>query len=374
MRVLMLSWEYPPVVVGGLGRHVHALATQLAAQRARGRRALPATCRHGRDHAPQRPICRARASGGPRGRGPRALRLREGPAGVDPRDGSRDDARRPGSGSVATRTSSTRTTGWSHTRPWRSPRRSACRWWRRSTRPRPGGTRLAVAPDEPAGALGGVVAGERGRLADHVFFRHAARGGASVRCGHRRGFRAAQRHRAGWLAGAGRGRRRRPASYSPHGDPLLLFFGRIEWEKGIQDLIAALPRIRRLHRGTRVVMAGGGSQTEWLQEQARKHRVLRAGRSSPASSTDTTLGLLSGPTRSCCPPATSRSGSWRWRPRRPELRGHVHRGRAGRSGLDGVTGCPSSPVTWRAHSRGPRRTRTIPPSPGAARRTRAKHV
>ena len=27
----MLSWEYPPVVVGGLGRHVHALATALAA-------------------------------------------------------------------------------------------------------------------------------------------------------------------------------------------------------------------------------------------------------------------------------------------------------------------------------------------------------
>ena len=31
MRVLMVSWEYPPVVVGGLGRHVHALATALAA-------------------------------------------------------------------------------------------------------------------------------------------------------------------------------------------------------------------------------------------------------------------------------------------------------------------------------------------------------
>ena len=27
----MLTWEYPPVVVGGLGRHAHALATALAA-------------------------------------------------------------------------------------------------------------------------------------------------------------------------------------------------------------------------------------------------------------------------------------------------------------------------------------------------------
>ena len=31
MRVLLLSWEYPPLVVGGLGRHVEALARELAA-------------------------------------------------------------------------------------------------------------------------------------------------------------------------------------------------------------------------------------------------------------------------------------------------------------------------------------------------------
>ena len=29
MKVLLLSWEYPPVVIGGLGRHVHHLATEL---------------------------------------------------------------------------------------------------------------------------------------------------------------------------------------------------------------------------------------------------------------------------------------------------------------------------------------------------------
>jgi glycogen(starch) synthase len=32
VRVLLLSWEYPPVVVGGLGRHVVALARELAAE------------------------------------------------------------------------------------------------------------------------------------------------------------------------------------------------------------------------------------------------------------------------------------------------------------------------------------------------------
>src|SRR5512132_3715196 len=30
VRVLMLSWEYPPLLVGGLGRHVHALAEATA--------------------------------------------------------------------------------------------------------------------------------------------------------------------------------------------------------------------------------------------------------------------------------------------------------------------------------------------------------
>lgn len=30
VRVMMLSWEYPPVMVGGLGRHVHSVATMMA--------------------------------------------------------------------------------------------------------------------------------------------------------------------------------------------------------------------------------------------------------------------------------------------------------------------------------------------------------
>jgi glycogen synthase len=31
VKILMVSWEYPPVVIGGLGRHVHHLSTALAA-------------------------------------------------------------------------------------------------------------------------------------------------------------------------------------------------------------------------------------------------------------------------------------------------------------------------------------------------------
>src|SRR5258707_13849919 len=31
VKILMVTWEYPPVVIGGLGRHVHHLSTALAA-------------------------------------------------------------------------------------------------------------------------------------------------------------------------------------------------------------------------------------------------------------------------------------------------------------------------------------------------------
>lgn len=55
--------------------------------------------------------------------------------------------------------------------------------------------------------------------------------------------------------------------------PRLLFVGRLEYEKGVQDLIAALPAIRRAHPGTTLSVVGAGTQTEWLRETARKHKV-----------------------------------------------------------------------------------------------------
>ena len=56
----------------------------------------------------------------------------------------------------------------------------------------------------------------------------------------------------------------------------LLYFGRLEYEKGVHDAIAALPRIRRSYPGTTLTIAGEGTQLEFLKEQARKHRVLKA--------------------------------------------------------------------------------------------------
>ena len=56
----------------------------------------------------------------------------------------------------------------------------------------------------------------------------------------------------------------------------MLFAGRLEYEKGVQDLLAALPRIRRTHPGTTLTIAGTGTQQEWLLEQARRHRISKA--------------------------------------------------------------------------------------------------
>jgi hypothetical protein len=60
MRVLMVSWEYPPVVVGGLSRHVHALARHLT----RDGHDVGIGFRRGADHRHRLPGFRGRA--GPR--------------------------------------------------------------------------------------------------------------------------------------------------------------------------------------------------------------------------------------------------------------------------------------------------------------------
>ncbi|WP_199832666.1 glycosyltransferase family 4 protein [Gordonia iterans] len=56
----------------------------------------------------------------------------------------------------------------------------------------------------------------------------------------------------------------------------LLFAGRLEYEKGLQDLLAALPAIRRAHPGTTLTVAGEGTQLGWLTELTAEHGVRHA--------------------------------------------------------------------------------------------------
>jgi glycogen(starch) synthase len=57
--------------------------------------------------------------------------------------------------------------------------------------------------------------------------------------------------------------------------PLIGYAGRLVYEKGVQDLIAALPRLRDEHPGVRVVIAGDGPHRGELQEDVRRLRLQR---------------------------------------------------------------------------------------------------
>lgn len=63
--------------------------------------------------------------------------------------------------------------------------------------------------------------------------------------------------------------------YAPHG-PLVAYCGRLEWEKGVHTFVDALPRLRRRFPSLRVVIAGHGGASRDLEQQARERRVAPA--------------------------------------------------------------------------------------------------
>ncbi|MGE3811549.1 MAG: glycosyltransferase family 4 protein [Candidatus Nanopelagicales bacterium] len=68
------------------------------------------------------------------------------------------------------------------------------------------------------------------------------------------------------------------AARAAHADdgPLVLFSGRLEWEKGVHTLLDAMPRLRRRFPGLRLVVVGKGSQAEVLSAQAKRLRISRS--------------------------------------------------------------------------------------------------
>ncbi|PZS25662.1 MAG: glycosyltransferase family 1 protein [Pseudonocardiales bacterium] len=69
---------------------------------------------------------------------------------------------------------------------------------------------------------------------------------------------------------------RRAARRALGGDgPVVVFAGRLVHEKGLQTVLSALPVLRRVHPGLRLVVAGTGGHLAELQAQARRLRVAR---------------------------------------------------------------------------------------------------
>src|SRR2546423_3797857 len=261
MRVLMLSWEYPPVVVGGLGRHVHALARHLAGQ---GHEVV-VLCRHeaGTD-ALTHPTSRTISEG------VRLVRVAEDPTHLTFEKDLVAWTLEMGHAMIRA--------GLALLRDWRPDVVHAHDWL--VTHPaialaeHAGVPLVATLHATEAGRHSGWLSQPLNQQIHSVEWWLANRADALITCS------AAMRTEVAHLfevdpddlavihngieprswrvpADLVRATRKR---HSPDGSPVLLYFGRLEWEKGVQDLVAALPRIRRTPPGTRLVGAGRGRQ------------------------------------------------------------------------------------------------------------------
>ncbi|MDQ3404271.1 MAG: glycosyltransferase family 4 protein [Actinomycetota bacterium] len=277
MRVLMLSWEYPPVVVGGLGRHVHAIARHLATQ---GHEVV-VLCRHeaGTD-ATTHPTSDSVHDG------VRVIRVAEDPTHLVFENDLVAWTLAMGHAMIRA--------GLALLNRWRPDVVHAHDWL--VTQPaialaeQAGVPLVATMHATEAGRHSGWLSQPLNQQVHSVEWWLANRADAVITCSS--AMRAEVAHLfeidpatitvihngiepRTWRVPP-RAVREARATHSPDGAPLLLFFGRLEWEKGVHDLISALPRIRRTHPGTRLVVAGKGVHAAALVELARKLRIRRA--------------------------------------------------------------------------------------------------
>ncbi|MBV8785354.1 MAG: glycosyltransferase family 4 protein [Mycobacterium sp.] len=274
MRILMVSWEYPPVVIGGLGRHVHHLATELAAA---GHEVVVLARRPTDTDPSTHPSTDEVAEG-----------VRVIAAAHDPHEfafGSDMMAWTLAMGHSMVRAGLSLKKRGSN-RPWRPDVVHAHDWL--VAHP---AIALAQFYDVPmvstihateAGRHSGWVSGAISRQVHAVESWLVRESDSLITCS------ASMTEEITELFGPGLAEitvicngidaarwpfaERRPRS----GPAELLYLGRLEYEKGVHEAIAALPRIRRTHPGTTLTVAGEGTQLGWLVEQARKHRVLKA--------------------------------------------------------------------------------------------------
>jgi glycogen(starch) synthase len=272
MRVLMLSWEYPPVMVGGLGRHVHALAEAMAAA---GHEVTVLT-RH-----PGTPgVAHDEVAGGVR-----IVRVGEDPT----RFSFADDllAWTMALNHALTRVGLAVCAGRSfdvvHAHDWLVAHAAT------TLEHHLGVPLVATLHATEAGRHQGWLPGPVNRTIHSVEWWLTFEARRVVTCSAYMRWEVTRLFdlpagkvdvvpngvdAARWQVGPDRvaAARRRWAADGP----LVAYCGRLVHEKGVQDLLAAVPRLRRRHPGLRVVVAGTGPAEAELRERARS---LRLGRS-----------------------------------------------------------------------------------------------
>jgi glycogen(starch) synthase len=277
VKVLMLSWEYPPVVVGGLGRHVHALARHLTML---GHEVV-VVCRHeaGSDAATH-PTADTVVEG------VRVIRVAEDPTHLLFEKDLVAWTLAMGHGMI--RAGLALLAGWRpdvvHAHDWLVTHPAI------TLAEHAGVPLVATMHATEAGRHSGWLSQRLNQQVHSVEWWLANRADALITCSSAMRAEVAYLFEVepaelavihngieprGWRVPAATVRAAREL-HSPHGAPLVLYFGRLEWEKGVHDLLAALPRLRRAHPGTRLVVAGTGVQAAALVEQARRLRVRRS--------------------------------------------------------------------------------------------------
>jgi glycogen(starch) synthase len=274
VKILMVSWEYPPVVIGGLGRHVHHLASALAGA---GHDVVVLSRRPSGTDPSTHPSCDEISEG-----------VRVIAAAHDPHEFSFSNdmmAWTLAMGHAMIRAGLS-LKKYGSDRSWRPDVVHAHDWL--VAHP---AIALAQFYDVPmvstihateAGRHSGWVAGALSRQVHAVESWLVRESDSLITCSASMADEITELFGPG-LAGItvirnGIDAARWPfAARRPRTGPAeLLYLGRLEYEKGVHDVIAALPRIRRTHPGTTLTIAGEGTQQDWLIEQARKHRVLKA--------------------------------------------------------------------------------------------------
>lgn len=277
MRVLMVSWEYPPVVVGGLSRHVHALSRYLVA----AGHEVVVLCRHdaGTD-AETHPTTDTVVDG------VRIIRVAEDPMHVNFDEDLVSWTLAMGHGLVRA--------GMALLRDWQPDVVHAHDWLVAhpaiAIAETAGVPLVATVHATEAGRHSGWLSGRLNQQIHSVEWWLTNRADELITCSQ--AMRAEVAHlfdvdadtvnvihngieRKSWEVPAADVAAAR-AQHAESQAPLLLYFGRLEYEKGVQDLLAALPAIRSSHDGARLVVAGKGRHLEPLRAQAAELELFDA--------------------------------------------------------------------------------------------------
>ncbi len=265
---MLLSWEWPPVLYGGLGRHVHALAHALADA---GHDVVVLT-QHAEGAAHDETVD-----------GVRVVRVPEDPPLVP-----RADlltwvlAFNHALARAALRVGAETRPDVVHSHDWVVAHAGA------AVRDGLGVPLVATIHATEAGRHQGWLPGPDNRAIHSIEWWLTAEARRVIACSHHMKWEVTQLFGvpgevvdvvpngldpAAWQVEPTRAEAAR-AEYAPEpGSPLVVFTGRLEYEKGVHHLLAAVPRLRARHPGVHVAVCGRGTYSTELRDLAARLRL-----------------------------------------------------------------------------------------------------